>query len=180
MATLEKEKASRPEIIEIWNKLNVISNAKIPDNSARYAATRSFDLMQPAIKPLLKEREEIDKKLFQRDEKTGDFIKVMLPNGKMTDKLKDGLTYADYEREVEAFKNGDPIEFEVYKIKLSQLNSATIINMHTGNSEPIPPIIISGLLRTHIIDDFEESMETEEAEKESPGRPDIPQIPRKK
>lgn len=165
MATLEKTKAERPEAIDIWNKLNVLSNANIPDRSARYATTRSFDLMQPAIKPLIKEREEIDKKLFKRDEKTGDYIENILPNGKRNNELKDEYTFEDYEKEIEDYKNGDPIEFEVYKIKLSQLNTATIINMQTGMPQPIPPIIISGLMRTHIIDDMEEFLEAEEKAK---------------
>lgn len=174
MAILDKAKSERPEAIDIWNKLNVLANASIPDRSGKYALTRSFDLMQPAIKPLLKERELIDKKLFKRDEKTGEYIEKRTQSGKILNELKDEFIFEDYEKEIENFNNGDPIEFEVYKIKLSSLDTATITNMKTGIPSPIPPSIISALYKTHIIDDFKETEDKSEV------KPDMPDIPRKK
>jgi hypothetical protein len=168
MATLETVSISRPDAIIKWNRLNTLANnCDFKNDSAWYAATRSHELMKSAVKPLLDIRAKLDKKYFKRDEKTGEFIEVMNPSGRKTNELKDEFTIDQLEKEIEDFENGDPIEVEVYKIKLSSLKTATVTNMITGQPVSIPPAIITDLYDTHIIDDFEESMEKEEAEKEA-------------
>lgn len=160
MATLETIQLTKKEAKFKWTRLdNLAANGNIADENAWYAIQRAHAKLYPAVKPMIERRAEIEREMIKRD-KTGRF----------TNELNEGFTFEDFEKAIEAIESPEEIiDIEVYKIRLSTLKNATIVNA-MGQHVKIPPALITDL-QEWIIDDFEEAKRQEKNKADIPRKP---------
>lgn len=151
MATLDTIKLTKKETKYKWVVMdNLATNSNIPDDSGYYALQRAHQKLYPIVKPMIERRSEVDKKMLERDKK----------NGRFTGNLNEGVTPEEFEKAIEQIESQELIDVEIYKIKLSSLKGATIVN-NFGKETRIPPAVITDL-QEWIIFDVDENEQTEE------------------
>lgn len=158
---METIKLSKKEAKFKFNQLDKLAGANIPDENGWYAVQRAHGKLYPIIKPMIKRRGDIEKKMINRDDA-----------GIFTGKLKPEYTFEEYEKAIEGIESEkDEIEIDLYKIKISTLKNATLTNKF-GNEVKIPPALITDIEEWIIFDyEFEDEDEESERPKPPPAKP---------
>jgi hypothetical protein len=111
-------KLSVQQALNAWESLSVLStNADIPSIKGRYAISRAYDKLKPAILPIIKQQTEIYNKYYNVKE-NGTF--------NLIEDLKKDVSKDDYDKEITEF-NEMEIEVDIYDINFLDFEDAKIM-----------------------------------------------------